>query len=171
MLAPINRSSIEITHFVDPHLFWFKFAHDRNDQFAAFEVQLQRYAIDRSGKVSHIQRRRGIKADDIVLIRHSSHAAKWLWCVVESVDTLCSVWAIDYGFPAQVTLDSVILVEDDELSARNFDVLFQAAISTVMPANGVNDFLCFDLFCAKKNFPPNKGAMGAYCIHARRSSH
>lgn len=127
---------IEITHYTNPHLFWFKYKAADNEEFKRFDEKVQIFSFERTENVSFIQARRGIRVGDLITVFHANYE-KFIRCKVESVDMMCAGWAVDYGFPMKFPKTMAILIDGCNILSRSSALVFKAAAASIVPVGGV----------------------------------
>lgn len=126
---------VEITHFINPHVFWLRKCNIVDHDFDGVESKLQQYAFKQYDKLLLSQCQRKLERCDRVAVYFVSWK-KWLRCDVDVIDakcTRCILWAIDYGFPFQSSIDLIVSIEDRNLAYKCTNRIMKAAISTVLP--------------------------------------
>lgn len=137
---------VEITHFINPHAFWLRKCNAVDNQdFHTIECELQTYALKKREKSSLANHRRlRIVRDDCVVVYFVAWS-KWLRCNVDVIDAKgerCILWAIDYGFPLQSSIDLIVLLENVQLAQKCSNLIMKAAISTVLPFKNIKNVSC-----------------------------
>lgn len=101
---------IEITYFVNPHLFWFKYADETvNKTVQMIETNLKSYVKRKSSSENEIFRVGHMVAVYIVAEQ------KWIrgkLIQIESNNEYLIVWATDYGYPIKTTSNLVASIND-----------------------------------------------------------
>lgn len=126
---------VEITHFINPHVFWLRKCNIVDREFDRIESDLQQYASRQHKKFSTHQRKMAIECDDRVAVYFVAWK-KWLRCNVDVIDAegvRCILWAIDYGFPFKSSIELIVAIEDSRLAASCTKLIMKAAIATVIP--------------------------------------
>lgn len=129
--------SVEITHFINPHVFWYRKCNHIDREFVHYENDLQQYALrerERLSSQSNSQRE-AIKCGDRVVV-YFVEWSKWLRCSVDVVDChyeKCILWAIDYGIPIQSTIKSVVPIANHQLAHMSTGRIAKAAICNALP--------------------------------------
>lgn len=155
---------VEITHFINPHVFWLRKRNIVDHEFAAIESEMQQYALRQHEKLVLTRRRNQIDRGARVAVYFVAWK-KWLRCDVDVIDAKCErciLWAIDYGFPLQSSIELMVLIENHRLAQKCSDRIMKVAISSVVPWKGVsrstasvgvvfmNDFtICCNLFASR----------------------
>lgn len=101
-------SVIEITHFINPHLFWFKY----KEQDPSFQEKIKSLETRLANNipVKHPER---IKTNDVVALNWISKN-KWIRVYVNARENAkLIVWAIDYGIPIITTFDLIAKLDSD----------------------------------------------------------
>ena len=121
------NDSIEITHFINPHLFWFKLKNSTNDVRDHLETRIEEY-VGQKADVKPI-------VGNIVAVYHSE-SQKWIRA---EVDVVCTdgliLWAIDYGFPMS-TKNRFIRPLSYDLR-QNIENVFVGGIANIVPCQQV----------------------------------
>lgn len=126
---------VEITHFINPHVFWLRKCNTDDRDFEGIEIELQRYAMRQYAILPLYDRRLQIERNDRVAVYFVAWK-KWLRCDVDVINAnseRCILWAIDYGFPLQSPLRLVVSIEDLKLTQKCANRITKVAISTVVP--------------------------------------
>lgn len=135
-------SLIEITHFVNPHLFWFKY----KKQDLSFQEKIKSFETRLANNipVKHPER---IKTDDVIALNWISKN-KWIRVnVLARENPKLIVWAIDYGIPIITTFDLIAKLDSDlerECRATESPVSM-GGVYGILPARmglGVSFFYC-----------------------------
>lgn len=126
---------IEITHFVNPHNFWFKYIkesadfHERN-----IEIKLTQYAAKFH---QNDRRRKKLTVHDHVAVYYFNQK-KWIRAAIEKLlnDSTIIVWAIDYGIPMECSAELVItLPEELEQICSDYKTsIIHGGVYGIMPA-------------------------------------
>lgn len=131
---------VEITHLINPHVFWLRKCNAVDYEFEGIECELQHYALRQHKKLLLMCRKRQIDRGSRAAVYFVAWK-KWLRCDVDVIDAKCErciLWAIDYGFPFQSSIELMVLIEDHRLAQTCTDRIMKAAISTVVPWKGVS---------------------------------
>lgn len=133
--------NIQITHFINPHLFWYKTAGKSNvSQKSAIEYKLSEFAKRCYNQKFAENVGAKIAVSDYVAVYYLNEK-KWIRATVEKInpssDGSMILWADDYGFPMECSKNLVISL-DDELKqlCLNADLhVYRAGIHGIMPAS------------------------------------
>lgn len=109
------KRAIEITHVINPHLFWFIYKNKPNPEVAVIEEALHNYARENVDEINAS----GKFANESVVAVHLFSENKWIRATVDiqtepvTNDSEIVVWAIDYGYPIKTTAESVLGLDND----------------------------------------------------------
>lgn len=133
-----DKELIHITHFVNPHHFWFKFIDDNQDDLNDLDARIHAHA-------THLRKRNQKNMNwnigDVIAAYHFPWN-KWVRCKVENkIEVLEGtpkyyLWAIDYGTPLEVIGMHTTLLPD-ELANVNIQAVHEGSIYGIMPAEQV----------------------------------
>lgn len=140
MSDPGRPEFVEITHFINPHVFWLRKCNNVDHEFEGIESELQQYAMCQQKKLVLMRRKRQIDRGSRAAVYFVAWK-KWLRCDVDVIDAKCErciLWAIDYGFPLQSSIELMVLIEDHRMAQNCTDRIMKVAISTVVPWKGVS---------------------------------
>lgn len=139
-MATNKPQNIEITHFINPHLFWYKIAGKSNEsQKAAIEHKFLEFAKQCYNQNCAKNFDAKISVSDYVAVYYLNEK-KWIRATVDKFDPSegsMILWADDYGFPMDCSRNLVISL-DDELKQLCFNTkvhVYQAGIHGIMPAS------------------------------------
>lgn len=140
-MASKKPQNIEITHFINPHLFWYKIAGKSNvsqktvieDKFSEFAKRCydQNCAENVGAKIA---------VSDYVAVYYLKEK-KWIRATVEKINPSSNgsmiLWADDYGFPMECSKNLVISLDDElkQLCLNTKVYVLQAGIYGIMPAS------------------------------------
>lgn len=130
---------VQITHIINPHLFWSKEIDKADPKLLQLEDELKRYAHQNLNKMCAAKTGNKYETEPVVVAYSQK---KWLRAKIDRPNQNGQVvlWAIDYGHPFKVSLDYVLLLNDD-LKQKCFDIksnVFQSGIYGVMPSSKVH---------------------------------
>lgn len=139
---------IDITHYINPSLFWFKKNNGGKD-FRRLEDKLQSYAINYS-KLPHDK---NYKIGEKVAV-YSEVLKKWIRAVVDvqlDDEKTLILWAIDYGIPIKSEIEYIIPITDSDLASKCLCMIYKGGVYGVIPAKEVlfNKTLIITLFFPK----------------------
>lgn len=126
--------NIEVTHYVNPHMFWFKNPDRNRELLKNLEKDL----------VNFVQKHRNDKKvpakqyDSVVAFRTNDE--KWVRAEVDFVDAEKSeaiLWALDYGRPFACSFDSIIPLFDSDIRDFVTGAIIEGGISGIIPAEKV----------------------------------
>lgn len=143
-MAPAIREStktvrsvkVEITHFINAHLFWIRRISGTEYNFENFEENFQQKFESKQKAKNVVQHR----VNDIVAVFYTT-LGKWLRCEIDKIDNKkrnCIVWSIDYGFPFQTSLESIVLIDDEKIRTTDCQRIAKMALANVIPTNSVS---------------------------------
>lgn len=131
-----SKKSIEITHIVNPQLFWFKYKDNSVDKtYAKLEKQFQKYVDDFSKDT--YKNDRPIQKDSIVLVYIQE---KWIRAKVEEIadqtdeNSATVIWAIDHGMLMESVLVYTIPLNDEYLAKHPAINVHIGGLSHIAPA-------------------------------------
>lgn len=93
-----TKKKIQITHFVNPHLFYFKTAKS-SEQL----VKLENRIVDEVKNTPSDKNFRPEKGDIVAFLNRGKHLDKWIRAIVDHISEFTTkearyiLWAIDYG--------------------------------------------------------------------------
>lgn len=138
-MSSTSFKQIEITHVVNPHLFWFKYMNQPGTELAEFERKLEKYVIENLNK-NRASESDGKYRQEAFVAVYLNSMKKWVRAEIDAVDKSTekiSVWAIDYGFPLITTLDLIVLLSVDLKQMCSFiksDIL-KGGVADIMSAS------------------------------------
>lgn len=139
-MAEKRSKDIEITHFINPHLFWYKIAGKSNEsQKTVIEQKLSAFAKRYYSEYCAKNVDTKISVNDNVGVYYLNEQ-KWIRAIVDEFDRLeesMVLWAEDYGIPMKCSRNLVISLDDElqQLFSENSAEVYQAGIFGVMPAS------------------------------------
>lgn len=142
---------VEITHFINPHVFWLRKCNIVDHEFDGIESEMQQYALRQHKKSIVMCRQSQIDRGSRVAVYFVAWK-KWLRCDVDVIDAKCErciVWAIDYGFPFQSSIELIVLIEDYRLAQKCTERIMKVAISCVVPWKGVSHPIVGWYYCVR----------------------
>lgn len=132
---------INITHFVNPHLFWFKNKNEQDDGVEELERTLKRYVAESGDRISAAKNWDELKHEQYVAVRWLK---KWVRAEIDVYDengaaigsNEAIVWITDYGYPLKISLDSMVLLSAElkQLCRSMRSAVIQAGIASIKPA-------------------------------------
>lgn len=150
MNATDGPTRIKITHVINPHLFWVKLI-DQDADLAEIESKLRDYAVKTRTEMGAARSDVNYENGSIVAVNMVSEK-KWVRAQIDDVnDPLLNdeviVFALDYGAPLRVSLDSVVPLDDDlkQKCASVKTTVFQVGIHGIVPSNIALNVIYFDL--------------------------
>lgn len=137
-----GSKTIEFTHVVNPHLFYFKIQNQINNDVLYIERELKKYVVEfRDEKCAINNRGEYIVGDHVGVYVVSQH--KWIRAEIDLIDEdgELIVWATDYGFPLKTPLNLVVLLNDEhEKMCRTTESnIFKGGIFNIFPATSRYD--------------------------------
>lgn len=132
--------NIEITHFINPHLFWYKIAGKSNEsQKATIEHKFLEFAKRYYNQNCAKNFDAKISVSDYVAVYYLNEK-KWIRATVDkfnSSEGSMILWADDYGFPMDCSRNLVISLDDElkQLCVNAKVHVYQAGIHGIMPAS------------------------------------
>ncbi|XP_031636550.1 putative ATP-dependent RNA helicase TDRD12 [Contarinia nasturtii] len=107
--------AIEITHIINPHLFWFEYKNIKLTNAGEIEDALKKYAKE-NGDTKSADKSNGRYRCEPVVAVFSCSMKKWIRANVEATDEPLKpneiiLWAMDYGYPIKSTLDLVLILD------------------------------------------------------------
>lgn len=144
---------IEITHFINPHLFWFKYVDNSSKNHQKnVERELSKFAQKSYNDV----RTPALQMNEKVAVYLVSKN-KWIRAVIDEYDSsndFVVLWAIDYGFPFKSSTKFVTAL-DDEFSSK-LSMIVRGGVYGVIPSkihlNVSNDVIGTKLIFSKPFF-------------------
>lgn len=141
---------ILITHFVNPHMFWFKYPKEilNNTDLIELEIKIQKYVSAVYPK--HRQRFNSSDnnnayapcVDDIVAVLNCGWN-KWVRASVEKVNENNGkiknivLWSIDHGVPLVSSLEYIVPLDDVSLSKAITNVVYLGGLYKSIPVEYV----------------------------------
>lgn len=126
--------SITITHYINPHLFWYKRNNENNGELESIEKTLQEVVAEEKRRNPYF-RPITMKCGDRVAV-YIVNWDKYIRAEVDIVHTdsrKCILWAIDYGFPIETSADLAISLTDEILTKfTNYDI-YKGGIHSLIP--------------------------------------
>lgn len=124
-------ASIQITHFKNPHTFWFKYLQSNNDE------QVQRIEYELRESIPCPIDKQNCHIGEIIAIRWIERG-KWIRACIDQIDSEHEeviVWAIDYGEPirAPIAQTSSIEAEIKELCKTTKSSVCVGGVYGIMP--------------------------------------
>lgn len=112
-----HSQNIQITHVVNPHLFWYKLKNNPDHVADAIERELGKYVSENREKMCAAKSNGSYLCEVYVAVFMISQR-KWVRAEIHVKDETVAnneiiVWAIDYGFPLKTALDSVVLLSNE----------------------------------------------------------
>lgn len=139
-MATIEPQYIEITHFINPHQFWYKIAGKSNEsQKIALEHRLSEFAKRCYNENCAKNFDAKISVSDYVAVFYLNEK-KWIRATVDKFNPSegsMVLWADDYGIPMECSRNLVISL-DDELKRLCLNTkvhVYQAGIYGVIPVS------------------------------------
>lgn len=125
---------IEITHFLNPHQFWFKYS---DAPKCDAEERVRRIEQELAQSIPVAMDARNARVGDVVAM-HWTERAKWIRVCVDRVDETdgrAIVWAIDYGRPMRTPFALISSIEDElkELCGQPSSAIHFGGIYGVQP--------------------------------------
>lgn len=131
-----SSKMIEITHVINPHLFWFKYQDTQNADIENIELELRNYVGD-SGDKMLTARDAGdkYKSEKYVAVYMNSKK-KWVRAEIDVAGDPSIVWAIDYGIPLKKSLDFIVLLSEElkNLCHTTEPAVIKGGIAEILPA-------------------------------------
>lgn len=136
---------IEITNFINPHQFWFKYADVKNPQVDRIEREL-------AHSWPLVVNPKDARVGEIIAVNWLERG-KWIRVCIDKIEDdgkHLNVWAIDYAEPIRVRIAQTSLIEDDikELCETSKSSICLGAVYGVMP-DTVSVFVSIDFFVSK----------------------
>lgn len=130
---------IQITHVINPHLFWFKYKNTENAGVEELELALKNYVAEVGHKMLAIYSDDGYKSETYVVVYMKSKK-KWIRAEIDDPSITSDkviVWATDYGIPLQKSTDSIILLSEElkDLCHTTKSAIIQGGIAEIFPAS------------------------------------
>lgn len=140
----MEMETIKITHFINPHVFWYTKPKERYADFEEFDEVLQTGMSKRNKNASSLTRL--IKSHMLAAFHNGFN--KYIRVRVEKVisDDECVVWAPDYGRTARRFRKQLHLIPK-EFCQPVFEMVFLGGIHGIQPNDNVSpvEFLIFML--------------------------
>lgn len=135
----INSSEIiEITHVINPHLFWFKYKDIQNADVEKIELALKNH-VAKFGDAMLARNNADdeYKCADYVAVYMESKD-KWIRGEIDAKITTDEiiVWAIDYGIPLKKSIDWIVLLSEElkNLCRTTEPAIIKGGIAKIWPA-------------------------------------
>lgn len=129
---------INITHVINPHLFWFKNCLDSNPDLERLEKEFKEY-VKAHPNMKATKNRAQLLNETIVLVYMVSER-KWIRAEVDiDLNEEVIVWSIDYGVPLKISFDLVVFLNGDlkQKCATIQTNVFRAGVANILPAEAV----------------------------------
>lgn len=113
-MSPDSSKFIEITHVINPLLFWFKYKAAQNADVENFERALEKYVTELGDQLPTVEHTGERYRDETHVAVYMKSKEKWVRAEID--DTTINeqneliVWAIDYGIPLKKSLDAIALL-------------------------------------------------------------
>lgn len=139
-MATSKPQNIEITHFINPHLFWYKIAGKSNEsQKTAIEHKFSEFAKRCYNQNCAKNFDTKISVRDYVAVYYLNEK-KWIRATVDKFDPAegsMILWADDYGIPMKCSRNLIISLDDElkHLCLSTKVHVYQAGIHDIMPAS------------------------------------
>lgn len=153
-MATKKPQYIEITHFINPHLFWYKIAGKSNEsQKTVIEHNFSEFAKRCYNQNCAKNFDAKISVSDNVAVYYLKEK-KWIRATVDKFDPSegsMILWADDYGIPLECSRNLVMTLDDELklLCSKTKVHVYQGGIHGVIPASyGLNVciHLTFDVY-------------------------
>lgn len=103
-----NRRDIYVTHFINPHLFWFRYTQDYMNNALLKELERRMEESSRGLQQRIVYTRHGYQAivGELVAVMHLKWV-RWIRVQVDEIRTIAGgrklycLWSIDYGVPIE----------------------------------------------------------------------
>lgn len=135
---------IEITHVINPLLFWFKYTDAQIADVETIERALEKYVSDSGDRLPTAELAGDSYRDETCVTVYLNSKKKWIRAEIDDV-TLDKneviVWAIDYGIPLKKSLDKIVLLSDElkDLCRTTKPAAIKGGIAGIIPAfHGIN---------------------------------
>lgn len=138
---------INITHVINPHLFWFKNCPDSNPDLERLEKEFKEY-VNSHPNMKATKNRAQLLNETIVLVYMVSER-KWIRAEVDmDLNEEVIVWSIDYGVPLKISFDLVVFLNGDlkQKCATIQTNVFRAGVANILPAEAVKVFVFNSVF-------------------------
>lgn len=133
-----NSRKIQITHIINAHLFWFKYADEIDSQLDEIESDLAKYEADNDHEM-YADRQTNYRSECFVGVYYKKKQ-KWIRAELDVNDMEIKdeviVWATDYGFPLKTKIDLMIILSPalKEKCFKTPSNVIQGGIYGIMPA-------------------------------------
>lgn len=105
---------IEITHVINPLLFWFKYKAAESADVEKIEGELERYVAESGDKLPTAEQASESYRDEKYVAVYSKSTERWVRAEIDVASANehneLIVWAIDYGVPLKKSLDAIVLL-------------------------------------------------------------
>lgn len=142
---------IEITHVINPLLFWFKYTDTQNADVETIEQALKKYVSDSGDRLPTAELAGNSYRDESCVTVYLNSKEKWIRAEIDDVtldQNEVIVWATDYGIPLKKPLDKIVLLSDElkDLCRTTKSAAIKGGIAGIIPAShriNVNMILYF----------------------------
>ncbi|XP_058826646.1 putative ATP-dependent RNA helicase SoYb [Topomyia yanbarensis] len=140
----MEDSTIRITHYINPHMFWYKpvSAYVHNLEEKRFQLAIDEYCEENFREASADRNYEAFPGETVAVLDFDRN--KWCRCVVDEViegkdgDKRYSLWAIDDGVPIQSSSQYVNLLPQ-KFSSDVSSKVKRGAIKNVLPSECIFD--------------------------------
>ena len=145
-MSASSSNQIQLTHVINPHLFWFKYLSDSDavEKVVAIESAIEQYVVENGFDV-YADRSNGLYRRETIVGVFLGSKKKWIRAEADVIgeepaaDDEMIVWATDYGIPVKTTLDKVVLLNVG-LKKKCHETpsnIVQAGLCNIMPAQPI----------------------------------
>lgn len=141
----MEDDTIRITHFINPHMFWYKpvSAYVHNLEEKRFQLEIDEYCEENFRQVNEDRVCESFPGETVAVLDFDRN--KWCRCVVDGVvednsgDKRYNLWAIDDGVPIQSSSRYVNPLPE-KFSRTSTSKVRRGAIKNILPSEQVYDF-------------------------------
>lgn len=120
---------IEITHVINPHLFWFKYKDKQNAEVERIERALKKYVAELGDELPTAELAGDKYQGEKYVTVYMKSKEKWIRAEVDdatSNENESIIWAVDYGLPLKKSLEAIVLLSEE---LKNLCCLTESAVN------------------------------------------
>ncbi|XP_055597062.1 putative ATP-dependent RNA helicase SoYb [Uranotaenia lowii] len=141
----MEDDTIRITHYINPHMFWYKpvsaYVHNMDEK--RFQLSIDEYCETHFRQVNDERNYEAFPGETVAVLDFDRN--KWCRCVVDGIleddggDKLYNLWSIDDGVPIQSSYRYVNPLPE-KFSSEAISKVKRGAIKNVLPSEWVYDY-------------------------------
>lgn len=151
---------IEITHVINPFLFWFKYKNTYNGDVEKIERAIEKYVAEFGDNLPTAEHESNRCNDEKYVTVHMNSKGKWIRAEIDDIKTdenAVVVWATDYGIPLKKSLFEVVFLSDElkNLCCSTEPAVIKGGIVGISPAShriNVSIIFYFTIIFCVENF-------------------